>query len=1098
MFKAFMTRNLGVGMVTSLIALVLGGLLSFWGDRVGLSTQAVKIIVWIVSMVGVVWLLNLFRDYKQRLPVQEIAVNPPVEQAVLSEAPFYFQRLQYQLRRRYGPLWRRRVCILLVMGQREQVEAIAPGLTHQHWLEGESNLLLWGGSLQTPPDKAQLQALRQLRRRRPLDGVVWAMTEDQLSQQAQIDTAVRMLEKQGQQLGWQAPVYVWNVRHSNWDQRDRPTQTVGCFLSEGETPERLAQSLDSLIPTLASRGMEQAIAEVRHDFLLRLAQSLRDGGVTRLVGQLTLLLDRPPLGLAGVTFSLPLPLPSGMVEHGWLMDVSWNGVLEHVRDIRGQAVGFPWVKSAQWGVIALAALWGVGSVTSFGVNRHQIAVSRERISAASDYQGTLSARLLSQHDLQLQIDRLQHQSAHETPWYSGFGLNQNTALLKAMWPVYQRNNAELIRDDAARLLHQHLTELVNLPPGSAQRHQRITSAYNQLKAYLMMAQPEKAQAAFMSRVLMENWPQRAGVTDGLWQNSGEALLTFYAENLPRHPEWKISVDNGLVSEVRQILLNQLGQRQAETRLYQKILQQVAHSYGDLRLAQMTGATDASRLFTTRQVVPGMFTRQAWEGQVQKAIAQGVASRQEEIDWVLSDGRQPVLKAVSPVELKARLTERYFTDFAGAWLHFLNSLRWNKVHNLSDTIDQLTLMADVRQSPLIALMDTLAYQGEAGQQGAALADPLVKSAQNLFQKNKLPMIDQTGEPPGPLESTFGPLLALMGKSPAENGLTSDPSLSLQTFLTRVTRIRLALQQLANTDDPPAVMEALAQSVFQGKSMELTDTRTYGSLIAASLGAEWNGFGQTVFVQPLTQAWQTVLQPSAASLNAQWQSSVVSDWQAAFDGRYPFVEEPNEASLPMLGQFIRADTGRIEQFLCSQLGGVLHKEGKHWVVDEVNSQGLHINPAFLTAINQLSQLSDVLFVNGGQGIRFELRAKPVRDVAETDLTIDGQRLRYFNQMESWQRLRWPGDSDNPGVVLTWTSVNTGARVFGDYPGTWGLMRWLAQAKVTALDGSRYRLTLTAPDGLPLTWVLRTEVGKGPLALLALKGFRLPTQIFSVKEE
>ncbi|TDB44162.1 type VI secretion protein VasK, partial [Photorhabdus khanii subsp. guanajuatensis] len=230
MFKAFITRNLGVGLVTGLIALVLGGLLSFWGDRVGLSTQAVKIIVWIVSMVGVVWWLNLFRDCKQRLRVQDIAAKASGTDALLSEAPSYFQMLQYHVRRRYGFFWRRKVRILMLMGQREQVEAIAPGLTHQHWLEGESNLLLWGGSLQVTPDAAQLQALRKLRRRRPLDGVVWVMTEDQLGQQAQIDTAVRMLEKQGRQLGWQAPLYVWNVRHSPWDQRDRPTQTVGCFL----------------------------------------------------------------------------------------------------------------------------------------------------------------------------------------------------------------------------------------------------------------------------------------------------------------------------------------------------------------------------------------------------------------------------------------------------------------------------------------------------------------------------------------------------------------------------------------------------------------------------------------------------------------------------------------------------------------------------------------------------------------------------------------------------------------------------------------------------------------------------------------------------
>ncbi|PQQ32609.1 type VI secretion protein VasK, partial [Photorhabdus luminescens] len=119
-----------------------------------------------------------------------------------------------------------------------------------------------------------------------------------------------------------------------------------------------------------------------------------------------------------------------------------------------------------------------------------------------------------------------------------------------------------------------------------------------------------------------------------------------------------------------------------------------------------------------------------------------------------------------------------------------------------------------------------------------------------------------------------------------------------------------------------------------------------------------------------------------------------------------------------------------------------------------------------------------------------------VAETDLTIDGQQLRYFNQMESWQSFRWPGETDEPGVTLMWTSVNTGARLFGDYQGNWGLIRWLARAKAERLDESRYRLIFTAPDGLPLIWILRTELGEGPLALLKLRGFKLPKNIFAVK--
>ena len=56
-------------------------------------------------------------------------------------------------------------------------------------------------------------------------------------------------------------------------------------------------------------------------------------------------------------------------------------------------------------------------------------------------------------------------------------------------------------------------------------------------------------------------------------------------------------------------------------------------------------------------------------------------------------------------------------------------------------------------------------------------------------------------------------------------------------------------------------------------------------------------------------------------------------------------------------------------------------------------------------------------------------------------------------------------------------------------------LEKAQVTPLDDgdSRYRMVLKAPDGLNLIWHLRTELDAGPLALIKLRGFKLPQQIF-----
>lgn len=1023
-------------------------------------------------------------------PVKETRQeNPPLTELAA---------LKTRLRRRYGLFWRYKVRLLFVVGETSEVAALATGLAEQGWLEGQRTVLIHGGSLHTELDEARLMEWRKLRRSRPFDGVVWALTEAQSLMPQWMDNGLRTLEKIGDALCYQPPVYLWQVCESGWSQDERTEQPVGTVFPLHATPERVEQQLRSLLPHLREQGLQQVFGVMGHDFLLRLGQSLENGGATRWRQALAPWLSDSAIRipLRGLMFSLTdMSVPAdGVHKKSWIPPARWQGVLDDCRSARGRRVGLPWEKTLCYGLLALIALWGVGSVVSFAVNRQQIVAATQQVQQLEQQRTVSDSQMMALQGLLNNISRMQNAVTHGSAWYQRFGLDHNAPLLNALMPWYGKASIRIVRDTAAESLHQKLDELANLPPNSPQRAVLAKAGYDQLKAYLMMAHPDKADAAFYRQVMTTVEPQRAGVSVGLWQILAPDLWHFYAANLPSQPTWKITPDSALVSQARQVLLGQIGQRNAESTLYENMLLSVRRNYADMTLATMTGDTDAQRLFHSDETVPGMFTRKAWDEQIQKAIDKAVASRREEIDWVLSDNRRSVSDEISPEALKKRLTERYFTDFAGSWLNFLNSLQWNEAHNLSDVIDQLTLMSDVRQSPLIALMNTLAWQGQTGQQNEALSDSLVKSAKALMKKDEQPAIDQHASGPvGPLDETFGPLLALMGKSSAQNVMSSDSSLSLQTLLTRITRVRLKLQQVANASDPQEMTQVLAQTVFQGKSVDLTDTQEYGSLISASLGEEWSGFGQTMFVQPLTQAWETVLQPSSASLNDQWKNAVVANWKSAFDGRYPFAASKSDASLPMLAEFIRKDSGRIDTFLTRELSGVLHKEGTRWVPDKVNSQGLTFNPQFLAAINQLSQISDILFTDGSQGIRFELRARPVPAVVETNLSVDGQKLNYFNQQESWQSFRWPGETYKPGTMLTWTGSNAGARLYGDYQGTWGLIRWLEQAKQQKLDEGLYQLTFTTPDKTALQWILRTELGKGPLGLLQLRNFTLPAQIF-----
>jgi len=1101
--------RLGRGGVVFAGVAALWWLITRYGPRLGIETRNEQILTLVILCLGLALIryLPAIKKYAQELTHRRKARLenglPDNESRLLQTSPrnVVVGNIRQALQHHYGRLWRYKIRILLIVGHVSDVEQLTPGLTSQYWQEDQGTLLLWGGDPAQPEDKAWLTALRRLRHR-PADGVVWVtsglsrkastpLTEDALDRfSGAISTCYACL-------GWRLPLYVWSL-HASPDNDERITQPVGGFLPAGCRPDRLATQLQALVPGLISQGIQQVCGAPQHHFLLSLADYLtRDlGGITRPLS--ALLSPYRPLPLAGVVFSPATVSGKRSVKHHWGMDNRWQVLPERVQTLptglRPSRPGFSWRMALALTAATLMVLWGAGMGVSFLTNHSLVAGAQEQVQQASAENQSPVTRLQALAEMQKTLSRLEYRAQHGVPWYTRSGLSQNNDLLAVLYPRYGEMAQPLLRDAAAKHLQQQLNSFVQLPPDSPLRERLAKTAYDQLKLYLMLTRPEKMDASWFAATLMREWPQRPGLADGIWQGNGPSLLTFYGTSLAAYPQWHLQADDMLISQARTLLIHQMGRRNSESTLYQKMLAQVAHQFADMRLADMTGDTDSARLFATDEVIPGMFTRQAWDEAVQPAIEKVVKERRDEMDWVLSDSQQHTTQQVSPDALKQSLTTRYFADYSGAWLDFLNSLRWQKVVTLSDAIDQLTLMADVRQSPLVALMNTLNVQGRTGESGEAIADSLVKSARNLLGRDKQPAIDQSPGTHGPLDATFGPVLALMDN---RDGGARTSSLNLQTFLTRVTQVRLRLQQVTNATDPQAMTQALAQTVFQGKAVDLTETRDYGSLVAAGLGQEWSGFGQTVFVRPMEQAWQQVLTPAAESLNAQWQSAVVNDWNTAFGGRYPFKKASSEVSLPLLAKYLNADSGRITRFLQTRLNGVLHKEGSRWVPDSINAQGLIFNPEFLQAVDTLSHISDVVFTNGDAGLSFELRPGTADGIMQTTLVIDSQKLTYMNQMPTWKRITWPADTEAPGAALSWISTQAGTRQYADMSGAWGWIRLLDKASVSAYSGSgsSWNLSWRAQDGRPLNYTLRTEAGEGPLALLKLRDFTLPKAIFSV---
>ncbi|MGV6398095.1 ImcF-related family protein, partial [Pseudomonas caspiana] len=165
---------------------LLAWLLWQYGEKLGLEENKHKVMAFllVLSIVAVNLLGARLLPYLKRKDHREQGqannIFPPADAALVlpQRQTLKLQDLRTRLRQDHGRLWRRKTRLILVIGEPNQIEAIAPGLTQHQWLIGQNTVLLWGGSAQANLADA-FKRWHGLSRWRPLDGVVWALDKSQ-------------------------------------------------------------------------------------------------------------------------------------------------------------------------------------------------------------------------------------------------------------------------------------------------------------------------------------------------------------------------------------------------------------------------------------------------------------------------------------------------------------------------------------------------------------------------------------------------------------------------------------------------------------------------------------------------------------------------------------------------------------------------------------------------------------------------------------------------------------------------------------------------------------------------------------------------------
>ena len=1085
------------GIVVIILSIVSAVLLYFLGHKFGIDTSAAKAVVW--ACITVVTSLIFFIPLLTRMLWSGVSdrhsnlkhLNPEdlsgdsAESTHLIGVSERWEQLRHihLLTKQYKK--HRKPWIFVVTQDTALLEASLSDIRRQLWVETASAIWIDAQAMEPAGGWQYLRGVGK----RPAEGIVSLQAKSSIHENA------AQLTELMKKLGWKLPinqVYLTN-------EADEMPSAISHALKYGSTVSatELAKELEQFANQLAPVGTQLIEEDLRQTPIAKLSATLPSQSQT-LADHIAA--EKRSLGkldtVAGVSFvQTNNPEQSGDLIYRAFNDLSVLG--------SGKKLHLSKTEKTYLAMSAVALL--VGSV--FAVGAHSSYQDIGRLNA--DLESVQKAKSRSEKVaalIKLQQSIAEMESGRDFLQYTAkfLGYEHRKELLAAAYRKYGILVKDVVSRPATVFFANKLDGLTMLEGQIPDDFELQDSSYQDLKAYLMLTShvektKDKKDAEFLTKKLVEMLSAQNVST-----KDAQILAQFFVPRMATHSGWLETEQPELVSRSRQILVDWINRDQGSEQLYKRIVQGTDAKLKTITLAELLNK-DLKGIWNVGKPLPRVYTVEGWEKYVKPALDQAVKDSKN-TDWVLGGNlhQAPVTEAAIN-----SLKERYFKEYAAAWYDMMNSITWQPRTTNLDAVNQFHVYADPQRSPLVALFHAVKESSQLDSKkidvNPAVADAAKRAAARQLSSRSRRVADTVLNSQaeninalegkvndylaGPLEAEFENLLQLID---AQINPKSD--LSLQRYLERVTTIKQRLIQMASSSDTGGVARSAVQGVLNGGDNEFLEGMQYARLIEAGVGDRLLPFARNVFVLPFNSVWDSIAGVAQKDINNLWASNFVNPMQSELGGRYPFAKSETEVSIPVLAKYLDINKGALNQFITTQLAGVLTKQGNQWIV--APGSELKVNPGLLQQLNKLSAISEDFFVNGEGGYSFELKPTSTQGIVQFDLVVDGQSLNYFNQQTEWKPFKWPGDVSNAGLRISWETEAEGMRKTQEISGRFGFIRMLEKSRVTPIDGSTYLVEFPLEKDKLMRFYMRTNSGKGPLGLLDLKNIHLPNKIFEVK--
>ncbi|MBK1717784.1 type VI secretion system membrane subunit TssM [Thiocystis violacea] len=603
--------------------------------------------------------------------------------------------------------------------------------------------------------------------------------------------------------------------------------------------------------------------------------------------------------------------------------------------------------------------------------------------------------------------------------------------------------------------------------------------YDALRVYLMLDSDEHYDAEAVRLWVGRDW-QRSLPRETTSEQQ-ESLRDHLAALLDRRPTpLPIALDGALIDQAR----SSLTRVPLSERVYERLRRDgVDEGIPEFTISEAGG--DVAKLVFVRrsgrplnQGVPALYTYDGYHRGFADALDRLITASAEE-SWVLGPGARLKAGSEEATRLLVEVRERYLRDYVTVWNELLEDIELVAVRDLSHASEVARLLADPAESPLRRLLIAAARQTEldrrpdttpadTAREGAG-SDGFRERVERYFG-SETPAATATEAPESYVTRRFAWLHALTRAN--EQGQAP-----IDGVLTNLGKLQLHLASVV------AAVTSGRGVLVAGETAEIQEAKTLARQLPAPLGG-WVG---------------TLAQDSAnlsaggvrAQLNNIWTAEVLTFCREAIHDRYPFARgSARETTLFDFGRLF-GPGGLIDSFFKQNLAPIVDtaRPTWRWLDDNIG-----IPDAALAQFQRAAIIREAFFMSGGKTPDVEFEIKPLSmDARVTQFLLDlgGQIVDYRHGPPRSQRLKWPSPDNLERVRLVFVD-QTGTGPSTTEEGPWAWFRVLDRSSMRSTNQQEKYLLTFSLGGLSARFELRAISVRNPFELEALRAFACPGRL------